>query len=1181
MRDSPYPGLRPFGCDEYDIFCGREGQTDQLLEKLAKEHFLAILGPSGCGKSSLVRAGLLTNLHGGMVHGASWWITELRPGNSPFANLASALLKKDDEITTNNPTLASYKSSFTHSLSSSLQEENLHGNSQNLCKILAENPLPEYHNLLILVDQFEELFRYSQEGGTKEVMAFVALLLESCKHDRVYVLITMRSEFLDKCTQFKELPEKINQGLFLVPNLNRDQSRQAIELPAKVFASKLEPELVECLLDDMGDDPDQLPLMQHVLMRMWWHLKGAKGVTLSLGYYEEIGGLAKALSKSAEEEAYGDLAPEKQKIAEILFRCLSEYNEKENNYVRRPVNLGDVAQLANKDWLAIVEIIDEFRKRRRRFLTPSLENVELLNEHSIIDISHESLIRQWQRLKDWAKEETEWAKSYRHLEENACAWKQGEAALLRTPGLEHALEWYDAVQKLYTEPTQMATWASRYGEHFDSVNVFLNASKKAQKEEKKKSEQAKHKELALKLASLGLVIAISLGSWGLWERSKAVQLQQERTSDLFNSKLTHAALLARDEDYAAAKTNLSEISHLDSEIAAPPRHARNLLAWFSKLMDGAPQQVYKGAKAALYATAINSNGNLLAAAGEKGTVVLFDVKSGIIIKRLLGHTEHVRAVVFEPQAKWLASAGDDKRIILWSLITGEKIRQWQAPGKVNALAINPDGTILASGGDDHNVNLWNSETGQLIQTFAGHTREISGLAFNSSGEWVASASYDGTVRLWDVKSGQALHVLEGHTDKVQALTFSPNGKLLATGGNDKTVRLWDTDSAKTVRIFTGHKSKVFGLRFGAEGHYLTSSSADRTLRVWDIDSGVTLRVLQGHKGRVIGITIHNGQLFSASTDGTVNRWDIALPSQYVVDLPTEPASSAIAPDSDSVAVGFADGTLRLYSIPNGQILWQQDKVHKRDVQRLAFNNNGSLLVSASLDKTAKLWQVKDGKLQQTLSGHTSGVNAVAFSPNGKTIATASYDGQIGLFTVGTEKGQFYKQAHEGEEINSVAFNANGTKLLTASDYGVRLWKVKDTSLTLLQAYPKVHNIIMWAALSPDGQRYASVGRNFLVNVYATEDGKQQYSLPGHEGSILRAAFSPDNEQIATVSGDGTVRFWDLTNGSEIFKLRLPTQSNPPAPLWDFDFRCTPKGCWLAVPLTGGKLMLYEMGHIYD
>ncbi|MCK5877099.1 MAG: WD40 repeat domain-containing protein, partial [Candidatus Marithrix sp.] len=293
-------------------------------------------------------------------------------------------------------------------------------------------------------------------------------------------------------------------------------------------------------------------------------------------------------------------------------------------------------------------------------------------------------------------------------------------------------------------------------------------------------------------------------------------------------------------------------------------------------------------------------------------------------------------------------------------------------------------------------------------------------------------------------------------------------------------------------------------------------------------------------------------------------------------LQKELASTAISPDGKKVVVGFADGTLSLYSLENRKLLWKATDKHVRDIQRLAFNSQGNLIVSASLDKTVKVWQ--DGELQQTFE-HQDVVSSVAFAPNSNLIFTTSYDGQIGLFNPDTGKTNFIKQAHAGEEINSVTFNTDGKQLLTASDHEIRLWEVQDNSLNLLKTYPKYQSTIMWATISPNGKRYASVGRDNLVKIYSIKDGTEQYNLSGHDDSVLKAIFSSDNDQIATVSGDGTLRFWDLTSGNEIFKLRLPTKIKPP--LWDFDFRCTKTGCWIAVPLTNGKLMLYDMGNIYD
>jgi WD40 repeat protein len=696
-------------------------------------------------------------------------------------------------------------------------------------------------------------------------------------------------------------------------------------------------------------------------------------------------------------------------------------------------------------------------------------------------------------------------------------------------------------------------------------------------------------------ALVALVFVSVLAFWGWTERNRAIeseqvaeQAKQERTESLFDSQLTHASLLARGEDYAAAKKVLKASGKLDSEIVAERRHARNLLAGFAEIMGGAANLVYQGAGVPLFDVAVSPDGKLLATAGENGTLVLFDVESGELVKRLEGHdktassTGDVIDVVFHPQGKWLASAGHDKRIILWSLPEGEKLLEWQAPDRVWALAISPDGTMLASGGTDNDITLWTVENGEKLQTFTGHDERISsggGLAFSPNGEQLASASYDDTARLWDVKTGESLHVLKGHRNNVQNAVFSPNNEIIATSSNDNTIVLWKVDSGQPLRLLRGHQNMVFGLRFITEKR-LVSASFDRTLRVWDIDSGVTMRVLQGHETGLVGITTHEGQIFSASNDGTVRRWDMALFHQQVVDLPGEPASTAIAPDGKNVVVGFADGTLRLYSLLDNRLLWEQEEVHTSYVKSLAFNVDGNLLASASFDKTAKLWQVQENKLQeqQTFAGHDRAVQAVAFSPNSKTLATASYDGQIGLFAVGTEEKRFIENAHEGKVV-SVAFDSSGTRLLSSGneDRATHLWNLNTTPPTLLQEFPQAQDMLMWASFSPDNKWVASVGRSLSVNIYATQNDQEQYHLAGHEQTIFRAIFSPDSQQVATVSSDATVRLWDLSNGSELFSLRLPGSQADAGP-WDFDFRCIPNGhCWIAVPLTRGKLVLYDLG----
>jgi len=353
------------------------------------------------------------------------------------------------------------------------------------------------------------------------------------------------------------------------------------------------------------------------------------------------------------------------------------------------------------------------------------------------------------------------------------------------------------------------------------------------------------------------------------------------------------------------------------------------------------------------------------------------------------------------------------------------------------------------------------------------------------------------------------------------------------------------------------------------------------LRLWDTQSGVTMRVLQGHEAGVIGIAAFENKIFSASKDGTVMRWNTNLPYQQAVDLPSTAASVAIAPDGNSVAVGLTDGTLCLYALPTSQLLWEKCKEHTKQlhIKRVAFSPDGTLLASAS--STAKLWRVKNGNLLQTFNDHTDKINALAFSPDGHTLATASFDGQIGLFTVGTQQKYLY-QAHDGNDVNAVSFNASGTQLLSTSDYDVRLWNLNNNLPTLSKQYTEVKDFeakdLIWSALSQDAQQIASVGRDQAVYIYSANDKSSQFRLAGHESTIYRVIFSPNGGQVATASADATIRLWDLHSGSQLFSLRLPTNSGKPVPLKDFDFRCTPQECGIAVPLLNRrKLMLYELG----
>lgn len=421
---SPYPGLRPFQPDEAHLFFGREAQVEDMLSRLEVHRFLAVVGTSGCGKSSLVRAGLIPALEQGFLSDAhpNWRIAITRPGSAPFDNLTAALLQDT----------ALGPERQAGDAASSLQAT-LRRGPLGLVDAVAESNIPADTNLLLLVDQFEEIFRYRQQTDhADDADAFVSLMLAAAqsrlREAPIHVVMTMRSDFIGDCALFTGLPEAINDSQFLTPRLTRDQYQAAIVEPAVVAEGQLSDALVNRLLNDLRGEPDQLPVLQHVLMRMWTQA-GENGAVreLTINDYESARGLAGALSQHCDEILHEDLNPDQQRIAETMFRALCERGLDQRD-TRRPVKMGDVAAITGVDVDTVKPVVDAFRGEGRNFLMPPVSSA--LEAETTLDISHESLIRHWQTLNTWVAAEADSARQYQRLEDAAKRRQEREGAEL-------------------------------------------------------------------------------------------------------------------------------------------------------------------------------------------------------------------------------------------------------------------------------------------------------------------------------------------------------------------------------------------------------------------------------------------------------------------------------------------------------------------------------------------------------------------------------------------------------------------------------------------------------------------------------------------------------------------------------------------------------------------------------
>jgi hypothetical protein len=1012
---NPFPGLRSFEPDEDHLFFGREAQIDELLRLLRKERFLALVGTSGSGKSSLVRAGLIPALHGGAMSGAgsAWRVAILRPGRDPLGKLAEALAAPEALGSAPVPPDRYFL------------EAGLRASRLGLVESICQARLPPGDRVLVLADQFEELFRFRQSNDQSrdEALAFVRLLLEAAQNEAVpvYVALTMRAEYIGYCMEFPDLPEKINAGLYLVPRLTRDQLREAVVGPIAVGGGRIALRLVHRLLNDVGDDPDQLPILQHALMRTWdwWGGHHHEGEALDLRHYEDVGGMGTALSRHA-DEAYKDLDPRGQKIAETMFKALTEPGA-DGRGVRRPVTFGEVCALTGEGLEAVAGVVKRFREPGRSFLT-SPEG-KGLDAGSVLDISHESLIRVWTKLRDWLKDEARAAREYRDFAAAADRYAGGKGELLSGADLKEAVAWRDRVK-----PNPV--WAWRYDPSFLWTLRFIEESdqewrRKITDEEKQRRRRRRTALIQMVVAAVVVLGSLGLFLWAVTARNEARQHKDEAERYKAEAKKT-------DQQAGQARQQAEQARQQAMEALQKAKRAEDL----AHVNKAEAEVAGSLAKAAL----LDAQGRHKEAEQARLDAVAQKAAAAALRSRVEQQEKETTTAKSEAEAsKTQARAEEAEATRLKNLAQAD-----QLAGQSLQLQQDPKTLPLAADAAIHAYTLHTQNgKGHEDETFFYRALQTAWSRWAEQDQAAAKADLP---KLVDPRKSGIFRL----DAAVRALAFDPeetdeNRMTLRAGTEDgRVVTLTFKSDTFEPKIGDPHFANgVQALAVGPPGIYAASSPGGsiafvgpggfKPLKVDPAWAGKSIPSLAFHR---------DGWLAAVGANGAVNLWK--WQSGQISKSPGLPLSH-----DPVTCLAFSRASRALAACSaHGVVLWNDVSAGAESlslatanpVWAVGLSPDGRLLAAGTAGGEVLTWKLTGQEKPIDITSKASPVLAVRFSADGRWLAAARGDGTIQLWKVASLSDPPLTLSGHKSWVWSLDFSANGDWLASASRDGtVRFW----------------------------------------------------------------------------------------------------------------------------------------------
>ncbi|MEM6651865.1 MAG: WD40 repeat domain-containing protein [Pseudomonadota bacterium] len=1156
----PYPGIRPFRKSEWPLFFGRERMIDAVMERLAQSQFVLLHGTSGCGKSSLVKAGLLPRLetsHYG--HGKTWQTTQMRPGGAPLWNLAEALARLieglDDDQEASLKTVRQVR-------------RRLNRGTEALASIQAEFGLGLNGNVCLLIDQFEEVFRYAAQIERSEVEMLVNVLraFDQDPPQGIHAIATMRSDFLGDCAKFVGFAEVVNHTQYLLPRLDERELMDSIIRPAEVCNGTVDPELALKLIDESRDEVDALPLVQHCLMYLWNRASQDLDGPVELRLDDYIG-LKQTLSRRADEvlAELEVITPGNSWCAEHLFRAIIELDA-DGRATRRPERLSVLEGICSKNPEALDLHVKHFSDPDTGFVLLSRD------EDPIVDITHESLIRCWDRLSLFDEYDSDgrpigWLQRER---DDARRWRALRLRVAEADGLIGEATIDDREKLVASLPGP--AWAARYGGEWDDVNDLLVKSRAAIDLERKKKEQEHKRERQVLYGALAALVAVI----GLAITSTYNYVSAANNRSLYQAELV--ANLVTDWDRALNPTlwealdldidsadlraqiglhllteddiNLERVDGLSPELARDLAYKKRDFRVALQAID--PVFELKFANDEVDGVAVNSDGTRIAAGDDDGNVFVWGAPSKTYTKDDMtqlvhiaaAHSDQVGQVRFNPLGQELLSVGYDGRAKVWDSETGRLISEVNAPGRNWGSAWSKDGTLIATGADRGTARVFRWQEGPDPIYEAKTRSELAmGVAFNPTSDRIAVAPLKEGIQIHDLASLDGVPERTIGGGELFSVEWSPDGQYIASGLDNGDMIVWTADGTEVARMNNAEAAR--GLSFHPDSTYLATGSDAGEARVWSIPDGALVAELRGHSNDVDAITwTADGSHIVTGTDSGYLRIfkfqeaDLSTPFAEVI-------SSAVKRFADSQTVAETMGG--------------QTDCLTRD--------QWANLVNASI---APDWC-------RTLSERAADFVARIGDPANANIQ-ADLEGLLGLvpeptaFTYLAEAASTARVRVSGEANRSAVSNrlidaARSLSIAAEPEHAAQL------ALLTFNNQPGASDIEALLALEAvsamelaDGAAIA--GHADAATVFAQV--LDPLSPTSHTSQIRSLSTDAGDANLAAASNNGVVLLWDLTAGT----VRDLFRSASDAII--YEAAINPRGTQIAVALAERRFILFDL-----